>query len=62
LGELQGDLASGRYNERTLDDVIAGVQRVMNSNKLSGRDRDMLADDVSRMRGYREHPENWDRP
>ena len=61
LGELQEGLASGRYNERALDDVIAGVQRVIDSNKLSSRDRDMLADDVSRMREYREHHENWDR-
>lgn len=37
------------------------VQGVIDSNKLSGRDRDMLADDVSRMRDYREHHENWDR-
>jgi len=61
LGELQENMASGRYDERALGDVIAGVQRVIDSNRLSGRDRDMLSDDVSRMRDYREHHENWDR-
>jgi len=59
LGELQSKLAENRYDQPELDDVIAGLQRVIDSNKLSARDRDMLADDVSRMRDYREHHEDW---
>jgi len=61
LGELQEKLADHRYDEAQLNDVIAGLQRVIDSNKLSGRDRDMLSDDLSRMRDYREHHEDWDR-
>ena len=61
LGELQEKLAGGRYDQPELDQVIAAMQRVVNSNKLSPRDRDMLNDDLSRMREYREHHENWDR-
>ena len=61
LGQLQEKLADHRYDAGQLDDVIAGVQRVIDSNKLSGRDREMLSDDVSRMREYREHHEDWDR-
>ena len=59
LGELQSKLAEDRYDQSQLDDVIAGLQRIIESNKLSSRDRDMLADDVSRMRDYREHHEDW---
>jgi len=61
LGELQDKLASGRYDQPQLDDVIAGLQRVIDSNKLSPRDRDMLTDDLNRLRDYREHHENWGR-
>jgi hypothetical protein len=28
-------------------------------NRLSSRDRDMLNDDLNRMRDYREHHEDW---
>ena len=61
LGELQEKLADHRYDAAQLDDVIGGVQRVVESNKLSARDRDMLTDDVRRMREYRDHHEDWDR-
>jgi hypothetical protein len=37
------------------------LQKVVDSNKLSPRDREMLADDLNRMRDYREHHENWNR-
>ncbi|HTS46304.1 MAG TPA: hypothetical protein VMH05_00085 [Bryobacteraceae bacterium] len=59
LGELQTKLADNRYDQPQLDNVIAGLQRVIDSNKLSARDRDMLADDVSRLRDYREHHADW---
>jgi len=59
LGDLQSKLAENRYDQPQLDNVIAGVQRIIDSNKLSARDRDMLADDVSRMRDYREHHADW---
>jgi hypothetical protein len=61
LGELQEKLADHHYDAAQLDDVIGGVQRVIDSNKLSARDRDMLADDVNRMREYRDHHDDWDR-
>jgi hypothetical protein len=59
LGDLQTKLADNRYDQPQLDEVIAGLQRVIDSNKLSARDRDMLADDVSRLRDYREHHADW---
>jgi len=61
LSELQDKLAAGRYDERELDDVIAATQRVVDSNRLSPRDRDILTDDLSRMRQYRDHHDTWER-
>jgi hypothetical protein len=53
LNELQGKLAAGRYDERELDDVIGAMQRVLQDNRLSRRDRDLLADDLDRLRDFR---------
>lgn len=61
LGQLQQDLAAHRYEEAKLDDVIGGIQRIVDSNRLHPQDRDMLADDLSRLRDFREHHADWDR-
>jgi hypothetical protein len=53
LNELQGKLASGRFDQRQLDDVIAAMSQVVRDNRLSGRDRDALNDDLNRMRDFR---------
>jgi hypothetical protein len=59
LGELQSQLADHRYNERELDDVINTLQRVATDDHVSGRDRDILTDDISRLRQFREHHDDW---
>jgi hypothetical protein len=61
LNELQDKLARGVYDERELDEVIGAMQRVVADNRLSPRDRDVLSDDLKRMREYREHHEGWGR-
>jgi hypothetical protein len=61
LNELQEKMAAGRYDQPELDEVIAALQRVVESNKLSARDRDVLSDDLTRLRDYREHHANWER-
>jgi hypothetical protein len=53
LNQLQDKLAAGRYDERELDDVIAAMQKVLEDNRLSRRDRDLLTDDLNRMRDFR---------
>lgn len=55
LNELQGKLDAGRYDQPELDRTIGGLERVLNNNRLSPRDRDMLSDDLMRMREVREH-------
>ncbi len=59
LNDLQGKMAAHQYDQPELDQVIAGMQRVVADNHLSSRDRDMLADDLTRLRDYREHHESW---
>jgi hypothetical protein len=59
LDELQGKLAAGRYDEEELDDVIAALQRVVRDNRLSGRDRYLLTDDLDRLRDFRARHEEY---
>jgi hypothetical protein len=54
LNELQGQMASGRWDRRQLDDVIGALARVIDDNRLSGRDRDILRDDLNRLRELRD--------
>ena len=53
LNELQGKLESGGYDQPELDRVINGLERLVNDSHLSARDRDMLNDDLNRMREFR---------
>jgi hypothetical protein len=53
LDELQQKLARGYYDERELDRTMASLQAVVQGNRLAPRDRDMLTDDLNRMRDFR---------
>jgi len=59
LNELQAKMAENRYDQPELDDVIASMQRVVSDNHLSGRDREMLNDDLNRLRNFREHHDGY---
>jgi hypothetical protein len=59
LNELQSDLTAHRYSQVKLDQVIATMQRVVADNRMKPRDRDILNDDLQRLRDYREHHEHW---
>ena len=53
LDELQQKLARGYYDERELDQTMASLQAVVEGNRLAPRDREMLTEDLSRMRDFR---------
>jgi hypothetical protein len=53
LDELQDKLARGYYDQRELDEVIGAMQRVVQDNRLARRDRDILGDDLDRLRDFR---------
>jgi hypothetical protein len=59
LNELQAKYAENRYDQPELDDVISAMQRVVSDNHLSGRDREMLNDDLNRLRSFREHHDGY---
>lgn len=59
LDELQDKLARHYYDERELNDVIDALGRVLRDNRLAPRDRDVLGDDLNRMREFREHHADW---
>jgi hypothetical protein len=61
LNQLQGKLESHVYDERTLDDVIGVLSRAVNDNRMQFRERDMLSEDLSRLRQYRDRHADWDR-
>ena len=61
LNQLQAKLADHVYDESQLDQVIDSLGRVASYNRMAPRDRDILSDDVSRLRNYREHHADWDR-
>ena len=57
LDELQQKLSEGFYDERELDETMGAMQQVVQSNRLAPRDRDILGDDLSRMRDFQ--PRNF---
>ena len=61
LDELQSDLAAGKYEEPKLDEVIGTMPRVAADNHLNERDRNILDDDLQKLRDYRAHHEGWGR-
>jgi hypothetical protein len=54
LFDFESRFDQGRYDKHELDEAIDRIQRVVNGNSLDPRDRGALAEDVRRMRDYRE--------
>lgn len=54
LDDLQRDYASGRWDRQALSDVIQSLDRVADDNRLAPRDRDVLRDDLGRLRQLRD--------
>ncbi len=59
LNDLQSKLANRVYDETELDRVIDQLGRVASYNRMAPRDRDMLDDDIARLRDYRDHHADW---
>jgi hypothetical protein len=59
LNELQTKYAARGYDQPELDDVISALQRVVSDNQLTERDHEMLGDDLTRLREFREHHEGY---
>ena len=55
IGEFQRKWERGKFDRRELDDVIRSLDQVVNRNRLHPRDRDLLLNDIARLRGFRDH-------
>ncbi len=59
LTKMQADLEHGRFDNGILSDVIDSIRKSANDDRLPQRDRDVLADDLVRLKDYQEHHNNW---
>jgi hypothetical protein len=55
LNKMQADLDQGRFDNGLLNDVIDSVRKSSNDDRLSPRDREVLADDLIRLKDYQDH-------
>ncbi|MEO8050543.1 MAG: hypothetical protein ABI833_09030 [Acidobacteriota bacterium] len=53
LNDLQAKMSRGVYDERELNEVVVALQRVVDSNRLSPRDRNILAEDLKKLDDFR---------
>ena len=54
LRNFARDWSRGRFDKDDLDQSIAAVQHVLDNNRLNGRERDALWNDVEQLRRMRE--------
>jgi hypothetical protein len=54
LTKMQADLDQGRWDNGILNDVIDSVAKSSNDDRLSQRDRAVLADDVTRLKQFQD--------
>ena len=54
LTRMQADLDQGRWDNGFLNDVIDSIRKSSNDERLEPRDRDVLADDVRRLKEFQD--------
>jgi len=54
LTKMQADLDQGRWDNGILDDVIDSIRKSSNDERLEPRDRNILADDVRRLKEFQD--------
>lgn len=54
LTTMQADLDQGRWDNGILNDVIDSIRKSANDDRLPPRDRDVLADDVARLKEFQD--------
>jgi hypothetical protein len=59
LTKMQADLDQGRFDNGILNDVIDSIRKSSNDDRLPPRDRDVLADDLNRLKDYQDHHDHW---
>jgi hypothetical protein len=59
LNELQSKMESKHFDQPELDKTISALERVTADNNLSEHHRNMLRDDLRRLREFREHHDGY---
>lgn len=59
LTKMQADLNQGRFDNGLLNDVIDSLRKSSNDERLSQRDREVLADDLIRLKDYQNNHNHW---
>jgi hypothetical protein len=59
LTKMQEDLDRGRWDNGLLNDAIDSIRKSSNDERLAARDREVLADDLSRLKDYQDHHNQW---
>ena len=54
LSKMQADLDQGRWDNGILNDVIDSIQKSANDDRLAPRDRDVMADDLRRLKEFQD--------
>jgi len=54
LTKMQTDLDQGRWDNGLLNDVIDSIRKSSNDDRLASRDRDILADDLRRLKEFQD--------
>jgi hypothetical protein len=54
LTKMQADLDHGRWDNGILNDVIDSIRKSSNDERLPPRDRDVLADDLNRLKEFQD--------
>jgi hypothetical protein len=59
LTKMQVDLDQGRWDNGMLNDVIDSIRKSSDDQRLAPRDREVLADDLVRLKDYQDHHNHW---
>jgi hypothetical protein len=59
LYKMQVDLDQGRFDNGILNDVIDSIRKSSNDDLLAVRDRQVLADDLVRLKDYQNNHNHW---
>ncbi len=59
LTDLQANLERGRFDNGHVNDVIDSLRKSSNDERLSPRDREVLNDDVARLKDYQNNHKHW---
>jgi hypothetical protein len=56
---MQVDLNQGRFDNGLLNDVIDSLRKSSNDDRLATRDKEIIADDLVRLKDYQNNHDRW---